>query len=384
MMDTMLKLADKYTQTYPGTKVNVIQEPEGGTFDALIAAGNQPDIFVGSFGSQIGKYAARENIIPLEDLAGAKDLLGQLEPETVKQVYGHNYYIPLGSDVTMMIYNKDLFKEAGLDPAKPPQTWDEFLSAAEKIQALPTRNGNKVYGTVFWNDALAYGGWYWNLLQPIYLNANQNQCLLLNKLGTDISFDKPECKMVDFLNFTKKAQQFAPPTMEKNFFSRTVGMWMQYGYSWEPNLKEATGTPMKIGDDVGIAPVPVQKAGDTSYSTYGGRSLSIMKTTPDRQARAWDFIKFLMTRENNLQFIKELGYLPTLTSLKSDAYFADPARKPFIDQLKNSVFPQMFSSADDVANAVLGVYQQVVVQGATSPEQGLTQASEKGRAALKK
>jgi multiple sugar transport system substrate-binding protein len=380
----MLKLADKYSQAHPGTKVNVIQEPEGGAFDALIAAGNQPDIFVGSFGSQIGKYAARENIIPLEDMAGAKDLFGQLEPETVKQVYGHNYYIPMGSDVTMMIYNKELFKDAGLDPAKPPQTWDEFLADAQKIQALPAQNGNKTYGTVFWNDALTYGGWYWNTLQPIYLNGNQNQCLLLNRLGTDISFDKPECKMADFFTFTKKAQQFAPPTMEKNFFSRSIGMWMQYGYSWEPNLKDAAGKPMKIGDDVGIAPVPVPKAGDTSYSTYGGRSLSIMKTTPDRQNRAWDFIKFLMTPENNLQFIKELGYLPTLTSLKSDPYFADPARKPFIDQLKNAIFPQMFSSAEDVANAVQGVYQQVVVQGSVPPEQGVTMAAEKGRAALKK
>jgi multiple sugar transport system substrate-binding protein len=141
---------------------------------------------------------------------------------------------------------------------------------------------------------------------------------------------------------------------------------------------------MKIGDDVGIAPVPVMKAGDTSFSTYGGRSLSIMKTTPERQTRAWDLIKFLMTPENNLQFIKELGYLPTLSGLKTDTYFADPARKPFIDELKNSIFPQMFSSAEDVANNLLGVYQQVVVQGSSTAEQGVTMAAEKGRASLKK
>ncbi len=385
MIDTMRKLAEKFQQANSGMKVEVIEEPEGGAFEALIAAGNQPDLFVGSFGSQIGKYAAQQAIIPMEDLPGAKDLFAKVEPETLQQVYGHNFYLPLGADVTVMIYNKDLFKEAGLDSDKPPQTWDEFLADAQKIQALPPRpGGEKVYGTAFWNDALAWGGWYWNMLQPIYLNGNQKQCMLLNRLGTDIAFDKPECNMQQFFDFTKKAQQYAPPTMEKNFFSRSIGMWPQYGYSWEPNLKDAKDHPMKIGDDVGIAPVPVPKAGDTSYSTYGGRPLMIMKTNPERQARAWEFAKFLMQDENNLQFIKELGYLPTLTSLKNDPYFNDPTRKPFVDALKTAVFPQIFSSAEDAANGVLGVYQQTVVQGQGTPEQAVKDAADKARAALKK
>ena len=87
-----------------------------------------------------------------------------------------------------------------------------------------------------------------------------------------------------FFDFTKQAQQYAPPTMEKNFFSRTIGMWPQYGYSWEPNLKTAAERPMEIGKDVAVAPVPVPKAGDTSYTTLGGRPLMIMRTTPERQA----------------------------------------------------------------------------------------------------
>jgi multiple sugar transport system substrate-binding protein len=383
MIITMRKLAEAYMQANQGAKVDVVIEPEGGAFDARIAAGNQPDMFVASFGSQIGKYSAQEFVIPMEDLPGAKDLLGKLSEETVQQLYGHNFYMPIGADVTMLIYNKDLFKQAGLDPNSPPKTWDEFLSYAEKIQALPAAGGNKIYGTVFWNDALAWGGWYWNMLQPMYLNANQKGCQLLNKLGTDIVFDKPECKMADFFAFAQKAQKFAPPTMEKNFFSRTIGMWPQYGYSWEPNLKQAEGKPMVVGEDVGVAPVPVPKEGDTSYSTYGGRALMIFKTTPDRQNRAWEFVKFLMQDAQALEFDKELGYLPTLKSLQGDPYFADPARKPFVDQLKNSILPEQFATAEDVANQVLGVYQQSVVQGQLSPEQAVTTAAEKGRGVLK-
>jgi multiple sugar transport system substrate-binding protein len=384
MIDTMRKLADKYNAANPGKNVTVEEEPEGGAFDALIAAGNQPDIITVSFGTQAGHYAAAGVAIPLEDLDGAKDVFAKLDPVTVQNLYGHNYYIPVGADVTMLIYNKDLFKEAGLDPEKPPATWAEFLDDAAKIDQLPARpDGTKVRGTVFWNDALSYGGWYWNLLQPIYLNSNQNKCQLLNKLGTDIVFDQPQCKMAEFFDFNQKAQKYSPPTMEKTFFSRTIGMWPQYGYSWEPNLKEAAGKPMVIGQDVGVAPVPVANTGDTAYTTLGGRDYLIMKTTPERQQNAWAFIKFLMQDENNLQFIKELGYLPIMTSVKNDPYFQDPARKPFVDILKNAVMPEQYESADKVANAILGVYQEAAVKGSISPQDAVTQAAQKARDALK-
>jgi len=282
-----------------------------------------------------------------------------------------------------MIYNKELFEEAGLDPEKPPATYAEFLDAAEKISALPPReDGSKVYGTVFWNEALAWGGWYWNMLQPIYLNTNQNSCPLLNRIGTDIVFESPECKLTDFFAFTKEAQQYAPPNMEKNFFSRTIGMWLQYGYSWEPNLKTAAEKPMVIGEDVGVAPVPVPNAGDTSYTTLGGRPYMILKTTPEREALAWEFIKFLMTDENSLAFNKELGYLPVKLSLKDDPYFADPQRQPFIDLLPNAVFPQAFANFDTAANELLKVYSLTVVEGELSPEEAVTTAAENSRKAL--
>jgi len=385
MLDTMQKFADAFEKANPGTEVEVVTEPEGGAFEALIAAGNQPDIITGSFGYMPAKYASLDALIPLEDLPGAQELFARLDKRTAQQDLGHNYYVPLGVDITMMIYNKDLFKEAGLDPEKPPQTWDEFLAAAEKIDALPARaDGSDVKGTVFWNDALAWGGWYWNMLQPIYLNGNQNQCLLLNRLGTDIVFDKPECKMDAFFDFTTKAQKFAPPTMEKNFFSRTIGMWPQYGYSWEPNLKTAAEKPMEIGKDVGVAPVPVPEAGQTSYTTLGGRPLMIMKTTPERQALAWEFVKFLMEDENNMNFIKELGYLPAITSLQSDPYFSEPARKPFVDMLANAIYPQPLANFDAAANAVLAVYQQAVVEGKQAPDQAAKTAADEARAALKK
>ncbi len=382
MRDTLTPLARQFEQENPGVRVNLVPEPEGGSFEALIAAGNQPDLLITSFGGQIGRLASQDVVAPLEDFEGAEELLGRLEPSAVEELYGHTYYIPVGADVTMMIYNRALFEAAGLDPENPPETWQEFLDAAAAISKLPDQGNGKVYGTVFWNDVLATGGWYWNMLQPMYLNANQDKCQLLNRLGTSVDFDNQECALADFYAFNQKAQQYAPPTMEPGFFSRRIGMWPQYGYSWEPNLREAAGQPMVIGEDVGVAPVPVPEAGDTSYSTYGGRGLVILRTTPEREALAWRFIEFLMQDEINLTFIKELGYLPVLSSLKDDPYFQDPARAPFVTALETAVLPEMTGSAEKVANAVETVYQQVAVAGNMSPEEGVKEAVKEADAAL--
>lgn len=383
MQDTMTEIVNAYQEANPGVTVTLELEPEGGAFQALIAAGNQPDLIITSFGPQLGTLAEQGAAVAVEDLSGAAELLDRLEPASVQKLYGHNYYVPIGADVTLMIYNKALFEEAGLNPADPPVTWDEFLAAAEAIDALPAReNGDDVYGTVFWNEALQWGGWYWNMLQPIYLNANQDECQLLNNLATDIVFDREECELDKFFEFTHAAQQFAPPTMEKNFFGRNIGMWLQYGYSWEPNLESAAGEPMVIGEDVGVAPVPVPEEGETAFTTFGGRAAVILKTTPEREARAWHFLNYLMEDENNLKFITELGYLPVITALNDNPYFQEPARQPFVELLANGVVPEQFATADRVAAALQGVYQGVVVDGSIPLEEGVTAAAEAARAAI--
>lgn len=383
MQDTMTELVEAYQEANPGVTITLELEPEGGAFQALIAAGNQPDLIITSFGPQLGTLAEQGAAVALEDLPGAQELYDRLEPASVQQLYGHNYYVPVGADVTLMIYNKALFEEAGLDPENPPATWDEFLAAAEAIDALPAReNGDDVFGTVFWNEALQWGGWYWNMLQPIYLNANQGECQLLNNLATDIVFDREECGLDRFFEFLQAAQQYAPPTMERNFFGRNIGMWLQYGYSWEPNLQTAAEEPMVIGEDVGVAPVPVPEEGDTSFTTFGGRAAVILQTEPEREARAWHFLQFLMEDENNLKFITDLGYLPVVTALADDPYFQDPARQPFVEALSNGVVPEQFATADRVAAALQGVYQGVVVDGSVPLQEAVSAAADAAREAL--
>ena len=122
--------------------------------------------------------------------------------------------------------------------------------------------------------------------------------------------------MAEFFRTMRELQKYSPLTMEQNFFSRTIGMWPQYGFGWRLNLQDAMGGPMEIGKDVGIAPLPVRKAGDPHFSNLDGRALMMFKNTHEIESYSWNLIELLMEDEMNLKASMALQQLPTLISLK--------------------------------------------------------------------
>ena len=378
-------LAAKFMDRHPGVTVQVEQEPEGGQLTARITAGDMPDILVGVFGYQPAKFAKEKLIVDLQDMPGSKELFERISPQYVHEDFGGRYYVPWNATTQMMIYNKELFKEAGLDPENPPKTWDGYLAAAEAINNLPNKDGQPVYGNVFWNEALAWGGWYWTMNSQIYYNFNLAQYQLFNELGTDIVFDKPEAKLAEFYSFMNKAQEFAPENMDGNdFFSRRVGMWLQFGYGWKANLLEAKDRPMVLGEDVAVAPIPVGEEGQTSYSTLDGRSLMIFKSNPEQEKLAFEFIKFMMEDEINIESLKELSQLPTLKSLTDHEVFKTADTEPFVKQLENVVMNEAVAEVDDVSNILLQQYIKTVIKDEISVKEAVESAVEKARALLNK
>ncbi len=372
------KAVPKFNEKYPNVTVEVISDKE---IDTQISAGNTPNVYTGGFGARGMRYAQAGVLVPLNNFQGYDDIMGRVDDNYVTQFDDYNFYVPWTITTTMMVYNKELFAQAGLDPENPPKTMEEFLKCAEAIDNL----GPDIYGTCFWNIALAWGGWYWDMLAPIYYNFNGGQYQLMNSTGTDIVFDKPEAKMADFMQFLVDAQKFAPPTMDddNSFFKRNVGMWLQFGYGWKANMKGAADHEMEIGKDIGIAPIPVLNEGDTPYSTLGGNGLIIFKSDEQKQNLSWEFIKVLMEDELNLDACKLLGQLPSLTSLQGNEYFQQVSEMPFVNQTLTAIQPEPFGEADTIANHVLQTLQAVVVDGGTSIEDALPKLAEDARAEIK-
>ena len=129
------------------------------TFLAAAAAGNPPDIqFL--WGGVLGlEQAWNGNIQPLSDYWSEEELSHIYCPTRAEGYWnGKQYIVPLYMDAWLMAYNKDIFKAAGLDTEKPPETWADFVADLEKIKAAGYTPF--AYGI---RDGF-YGSWYPSLL----------------------------------------------------------------------------------------------------------------------------------------------------------------------------------------------------------------------------
>lgn len=382
-----LKVIPEFKKLYPKVDISVVDDANS-VLDTRLAAGNPPDLYTGTFGAMPLKYAKAEKLVNLEKYDGYKQIEAKLDPRFSGRAYDGVYYVPWLATTTMMIYNKEIFQKAGLDPNKPPTTIDEFLAYSKKIYSLPSEGKNRYFGAVMWNDALTFGGWYWAMIAPLYYTFNQGKYTLLNKAGTDIVFDRPGSKMSEMLTFCKKVQAYAPDSMggNKDFFGRNIGMWLQFGYGWKNNFKNAAGgKPMVIGKDVAVAPMPVMKKGDLPYSVFDGRSLMVFHSNPKKEKIVWLLIQFMMSRDDlYIAACKDLNMLPTMTHVEKDPYFRLPDVKPFVTQMKTALPLESEAVADIVQNYILQAYSDAVVTKTLAVDAAIQKAAEKSREELKK
>ena len=84
--------------------------------------------------------------VPVDEILPA-DYLADFYPAILDSfnIDGKPYGLPMYVSPYVLYYNKDLFKEAGLDPDTPPTTYDEMMEYAEKLSQLKDSNGNPVY-----------------------------------------------------------------------------------------------------------------------------------------------------------------------------------------------------------------------------------------------
>lgn len=108
-----------------------------------IAGGAPPDlmsidlIYVPTFarGEELTDITAQAKALPFYDVLSKSHL-------RLSTFEGKLYAVPYSAEASFLMYNKALFRRAGLDPEVPPRSWAEVRSAAEKITAL----GDGTYG----------------------------------------------------------------------------------------------------------------------------------------------------------------------------------------------------------------------------------------------
>ena len=278
-------------------KVEVTAFPYEELRDKLLTAlagGQGPDILLMDQ-IWIGQYAAAGFVAPIDDLLETSEAIQYddfFEGAWGTCTYlGKTYGVPFDVGVwSMLYYNKDMFEEAGLDPEKPPVTWDEFLEYGQKL------THDDQYGTAIWCgtgdavqcmvDAFTFssGG--------AIVNEDNTQALLNSEAG------------VAGLNFWKQCQQISPPgsvgrSEEDSFKLFTSGQVAMFFYGeWGQDTIAARAPEMNYG----VAMLPVPNEGDASIGTFGGWNIGISTRCENRDL-AWKFIEYTSQKDVNKQIV---------------------------------------------------------------------------------
>jgi sn-glycerol 3-phosphate transport system substrate-binding protein len=283
------------------------------------------------------------------------------------QTGGKTWGVPFQRSTVVMYYNKELFKEAGLDANKPPATWAELKEAATKLTKKDA--SGKV---TQWGVQIPSSGFPYWLFQTL---TTTNDAVLANDAGNAVKFDDP--KVVEALQYwvdLSKAGVHPPGVVEwgttpKDFFEKKVAMM----FTTTGNL---TNVKANAKFDFGVAMIPGNK--HRGSPTGGGNFYIFKKASPAQQEAAFKFIKWVTQPERAALWSMETGYVGTSeASYATDAlrkYGRDfPAALVARDQLPFSVAE--FSTHDNQrVTKVLNDGLQAALTGTKTPAQAMQDA----------
>jgi ABC-type glycerol-3-phosphate transport system substrate-binding protein len=134
--DWMAGSIDAYQKLHPNVSIKtVIQATDTyvTTQKTACKSGTGPDIWYNWAGTYSLSLAWQGCLVPNEEVLSADDLKGVPSIEGTRWG-GKTWIHPYELKVFPVIYNKDLFKQAGLDPENPPKTWSAFIDTAKKLK----------------------------------------------------------------------------------------------------------------------------------------------------------------------------------------------------------------------------------------------------------
>jgi multiple sugar transport system substrate-binding protein len=375
-------------QKLPNIKVTDTVKPFGDIWTANVAAvaggSGMPDVIV-SDRPTLPKDAADGVYQPLQDMADRDNVKrDQYYPWAWDQTLyqGKTYGIPFETDVRVLFWNKNAFKDAGLDPEKPPKTWDDVMAMADK---LDKKNADGTYSRIafmpLWNAGPDIWG-YTNSVQWI----TPDQKPVINSPEAVQTYEWIK-KWVDryggYQNLQNFKAKFAAPPNDL-FMSGSVAMIVDiFGYYsqlqfYRPKYTGADGKSVNMDWGIGMLPYNT-KPGDWS----GGFSLSI-PTGAKNPAAAWEFIKCMAGYEGQLSWARDTQAQPTDIQAATDPVLsADPNWKIVDESLKVSTGGNYLAKYPNWSEQ-LNQRNEKVWLGQLTPKEALDQAQAAVEAAISK
>ena len=281
--------------------------------------------------------------------------------------------MPAVVDNLALIYNTELFDEAGVDYPTADWTWDDFRAAAQAISD-PDRN---IYGTAY--PVSGSEDTVWRFWPQLWQNGGD----VLDDEGMP-AFDSQAG--VDALELWRAmAQDDKSVYLSQNdetymdsFESGNIGMMISG--PWELYEMKAAKTPY------GVQILP---GTDGDHQTIAGVDVWTLfdHGDEDRASAAYDFTRWLTDPAQDVRWNVEYGNLPLRASAADTPEFAKyvedyPGADVFFANLQNAVNPRPTVKGYEKMSGFVGKAISAVLQGAADPKDALDQAAEQSAPAL--
>lgn len=296
-------------------------------------------------------FSASGQLEDITDWAKALPYFASLSPAHVKtgSYQGKIYGMPFSADSSVLIWNKKLFKQAGLDPEKGPTTWAEVEAYAEKVNAL----GGDVKGYYFSGNC---PGCNIFTFTPLVWASGGD---ILSDDGAKATLDNPKLReAIDFYrSMIKKGlvPEGAQSDTGSNFFAAFAGGKI----GLNPLGSFAIGALNTQYPDIeyGITFIPGKDGGWSSFA--GGDNFVITKGTP-KLAVLKEFLEFAYSLEGQT-ILAKYGSLPVRGDIAKEALKdLDPRYQIAAEAMAKgrtpytTVFNDLINSANGPWNQLIG------------------------------
>lgn len=349
-IEGITKLIDRFHALNPTTRIRIEQTPWQTHNQRVLAAHSAgsglPD--VGRLGD-VGQAANVGFVRPVDrhiDAAWRASLVPTAWADVTFPREGENepriWAIPKMLATEAWFYNKTMFREAGLDPERPPQTVDEFREAARKL----TRDTNNDGRTDQWGVSLtaaaeggpwrqyisaakAFGG---RLVASRYAESRADEAM---------SWNSPQTIAAMRWLVALYRDGFSPPStpsdsvrdVANNFRAGRVAM--SFMGPWE--MAATREVFARQGWEFGVFRFPEGPAGRADFMYVG--ALGLFSQT-QQEARALDYLRFYTSAEGLMLYMKTNGMIPANVQALADPYYAQDAQyRGFLETISSADLP---------------------------------------------
>lgn len=328
------------------------------------------------------QFAQIGALMPLDDLFATHPLLSPdlFSPGQVKTAMfgGKHEGLPFGGDISVIYYNKDVFRANGLDPEKPPRTWDEFTASARKLTRPPDLYGFEIYPG-YPTMTTFYGLPFLWMAGGMVLDPETHLYAFNSDAGV---------RALTFLSdLHLKYHAVLPSSVGKsgdadvlfNFLQQRVAMTFG-GAAQIPRLSDGSAT-----FQIGVIPMPTPDASVPSVGDVGGDNVAIMAGIPkEKLPAAITLMEYLVSVDAQRGWWTSKGLLPVRRDLLDDPYYAThPLEKALLTAYGSGHQPPDTSHYVEMQQYLRDAYQQVFF-GQESPKQALDEAVVQGNALIKR